>query len=710
MIRRSSVELPIVHERGSEIGRLVIQALSDSETAAPILDHTDDPGALPRAMAPVHLLESAEYAYEVRLHDVPGTLIMDKPELFSPDPGRGGRTGRLRTRLYVGTVHVRVFVDDAPYGTASFEIRSRKLGYLDHYRWMLRDITEILGELVMQRFSPSARTFAPDDGRDARTLYQRFAFVASLISSDCLSAAIAQIVARPHRTWIEVERICSSGDRIPQHPHLARQLSRANRGSRTRRADLEALSLPSRFHIFRHEETLDNPENRFVRFVLNGWLGLCNAVADLLQRSEASSAVRRGLAEAEELRQHLAAQMSSGFLDDVGDLSTVPLASVVLQQRPGYREVFRYFLLAEVAAALHWDGGEDVYGAGQRDIATLYEYWAFLQLVAILRTRADHVDVSELFKVDPDGLSLQLVRGRSSRVQARLRRLGRELRLTLTFNQQFEDGPSGSWSLPLRPDISLRIDVDGAEDTPTWLHFDAKYRIDNVGHSFREGFHGPQDARGGDVVKMHAYRDAIRGGAGAFVLYPGTEVVRRAAHTEILPGVGAFGLRPAVDGAPDGVGTLSDFIDEALWLFASQYTQLERTRYWVAVATEGLASVRAAALPFLRRPPADSDVALFRTRELAADDLIRSQGGLALRTSEVPIRLLASPFLLWVDSSVRGALFAVDAAPRLHGDGFWISLGTELPAPRLDLGACASRLLGTRDHAVVSWTELMTHP
>jgi len=60
---------------------------------------------------------------------------------------------------------------------------------------------------------------------------------------------------------------------------------------------------------------------------------------------------------------------------------------------PTFRPMTRYFKRnrhtetftglnnpVRVASKLSWQGGDDVYGAGQRDVATLYEYWAFLSL------------------------------------------------------------------------------------------------------------------------------------------------------------------------------------------------------------------------------------------------------------------------------------------------------------------------------------------
>ena len=43
---------------------------------------------------------------------------------------------------------------------------------------------------------------------------------------------------------------------------------------------------------------------------------------------------------------------------------------------------------------------------------------------------------------------------------------------------------------------------------------------------------------------MHAYRDAIRRSAGAYIIYPGTQRKYYRGYHEILPGLGAFPLRP----------------------------------------------------------------------------------------------------------------------------------------------------------------------
>ena len=59
----------------------------------------------------------------------------------------------------------------------------------------------------------------------------------------------------------------------------------------------------------------------------------------------------------------------------------------MLQRKAGYRELLRFWLQFHAGAQLAWDGGSDVFEAGARNVATLYEYSLFFQLEALFRQR-----------------------------------------------------------------------------------------------------------------------------------------------------------------------------------------------------------------------------------------------------------------------------------------------------------------------------------
>ena len=108
---------------------------------------------------------------------------------------------------------------------------------------------------------------------------------------------------------------------------------------------------------------------------------------------------------------------------------------------------------------------------------------------------------------------------------------------------------------------------------------------------------------------MHAYRDAIRRSAGAYVLFPGTSGPRQfREYVELIPGLGAFPLRPGSDA---GVSALRRFIGDVLLHAADQATAEERSRFWASRVFHGSSgSETGRTVDFLDRPPADTAVLL----------------------------------------------------------------------------------------------------
>jgi predicted component of viral defense system (DUF524 family) len=222
--------------------------------------------------------------------------------------------------------------------------------------------------------------------------------------------------------------------------------------------------------------------------------------------------------------------------------------------------VFRTFALTEVGArlALAWEI-EDVFGASQRNVATLYEYWAFLQLAKTVG-RVCGADLSaQALELSSDNLSLAFPRGGRSRLSWQTLVRGRSLTVTLYFNREFLVSalPDASWTRAMRPDCSIKIQADehftevSSDELAIWLHFDAKYRVEYVDRQFTvssgdqaklaaedEEIERLARSKREDLLKMHAYRDAIRRSAGAYVLYPGDQhQYPFTEHHEVLPGL-----------------------------------------------------------------------------------------------------------------------------------------------------------------------------
>jgi predicted component of viral defense system (DUF524 family) len=646
MSATDEAEIAIVDTQGRSVGSFRVSLLpraADAPPPPPLLDLRLTPDRDP-ALAPVQLLEGHEYRYEIELQRASEPLTTDRPEIFEADT-RSGTQGRLRPRLYTGLLPVTVRAGETDLGRVVLEVRSRKFDYLRHYRWMLRDIAEHCAELVMDRFAPAEQRFATDAARDAPTLYQRFAFLQSLVTGDAFEAAIHQVLGRPHRGWVDEPEARHASRGIPAASAVARQLRTPGPRCRWPNKDSETRGnfLPARFDVSRTEETLDTPANRFVKFALTRWRDSAADIGDCLAREKPSAPVIRGLREVEALTGYLDALLSEELFREVGRLDRFPAGDQVLQKREGYRDVFRAYVQFEAAALLTWRGGEDVYGAGQRDVATLYELWSFFQLARVTAGICQRsFDPSALIEVHGDRLGVGLRRGRQTAVLGSVACRGRVLRLELWFNRTFStDGPTApSWTRPMRPDCSMRVNIDRETSAPfdggeeIWLHFDAKYRVEDLGELFgvkpatkddeeaqllddKEAATRRAETKRADLLKMHAYRDAIRRSVGAYVLYPGTETEECRHYHEILPGLGAFALRPTEYGEAEGVTGIRQFILDVIEHVASQVTQHERARFWVreAYAGEYQTVSPVAVAPFLSRPPADTPVLLGHVKD-----------------------------------------------------------------------------------------------
>lgn len=632
----SSVCAPIRTKTGEAIATLTVNRLPGRQDRLDLVDEQ------------VILEEEGTYVFAIDGGDPSAGLIVEPGgELFSFDDASRSR-GRLQPRQYVG--RIRVAVRDAnSEGFVVLSVRPKKLDEETEYRQMLDDIADVATEAILQGFAPAAAALTHDPTSRPKLLYQQFAFLHARLTGGG-EHHLAMVLNRPHRAWLDQEEHRVPGSALRGGSRQLRALTRA--GARVPAPSGFVLpSLPRRLAVTRSEETLDTEPNRFVAFAFKRWRELAREVLDLLTvQAKRSGPVSRGIDAAEEvialLDQALAAQM----FREVSRLTSFPTGNQVLQKRAGYRELLRTFVLTETGArlALDWDL-EDAFAASQRNIATLYEYWAFLQLARSVGYACGEDLSVRVLELANDGLSMAFTRGKASQLRWTTLARGRAISVELYFNREFlaSTVPDASWTRAMRPDCSLRIRPEGlsgdvsADDLSIWLHFDAKYRVEYAEQQFSAPH--PDDgelaadaetterlarSKREDLLKMHAYRDAIRRSAGAYVLYPGEQHQQPFVEQhEVLPGLGAFVLRPR-DGGTVGTDALEQFLTAVLDHVADRATHHERSRYWRSVIhrTPRPRHSLDRRLPALARPPSDTPVMCGYIRGIAQRRWIEESG------------------------------------------------------------------------------------
>jgi predicted component of viral defense system (DUF524 family) len=486
--------------------------------------------------------------------------------------------GRISPNFYVGTLSIPILADSKEKGVFKLEVQSVKTSYRKDYRFMLESITNHATDLILQTNSPVNQTLEVDFDTDTKTLYQQFCFVKSIIDTEDFEIAIQQIIKAPVTTWTaktenkDIRSLQKLNSRDVRNLIQSKNRVKLPESHFLRSSGINSIALQIPTSV--KEETTDTPENRFIKYVLHSFLFFCE---EIQLRSKKGS---RLFQEAQNISDKLVSHLQHNLFKEVSRPTTIKLNSPVLQKKAGYREVLKTWLMFDLSAKLIWEGGEDVYAGGSKNIAKLYEYWLFFKLLEAVKEtfNINSEEYKKLIKPTGDNLGLQLKEGNQIALNGVYHSRERELSIQFSYNKTFssntELSAEGSWSLRMEPDYTISIwpkevSVKEAERTEqiVHIHFDAKYKVQNKKDNSK---FKPED-----VIKMHAYKDAIRRTGGAYILYPGIDskpTIFKGFH-EVLPGLGAFAIRPSEENS--GIQYLIDFITEVKNHFLNRATQRE---------------------------------------------------------------------------------------------------------------------------------------
>ncbi len=530
---------------------------------------------------------------------------------------RHSSSGRIVPNIYVGTLTLDIFdiSENRTISKLDLEVLATKFNqeldksYRENYRFMLEDITEKCTELLMQINSPVHQTFEIDFNSNQSTVYQRFCFVQSILNNSDFTEAIQKIISNPKTNWDEEKEISDIRKIRRVSNQVLKQII-----SGTNRVDLpqnhllhnsNIHSVPVKINGYRKIENLDTAENRFIKHVLEVFKKFCEDCLTVFNSKQLTKPIQ----EAEYLINKLESELNHPFFQKINPPTSLKLNSPVLQKRSGYREILNRWLQFDLASKLIWKGGEDVYNAGKKDIATLYEYWLFFTLYDLIREKFNIQSVNfeekaykHLIDETSDGLNVMVKSGKHTALEGIYNKRNRDLKIKFSYNRTFKGGSlyseakSGSWTAPLRPDYTISVWPNAftelqaeANESIVHIHFDAKYKITNFYQTVHPNIDDLEleqtlndeelDERKGtyknvDLLKMHAYKDAIRRSGGAYILYPGAKEKPFRGFHEIIPGLGAFSVNPSTNKSE--INELSRFIDSIIDHLLDRTSQREQ--------------------------------------------------------------------------------------------------------------------------------------
>jgi predicted component of viral defense system (DUF524 family) len=555
----------------------------------------------------------AEQNYEARYQMVEGCsydfqisdsqyILKDIGDNIVQQHKRTPNLGTIAPNIFVGTLSIPLLNKETLQECTKidFEVQSVKAGYRDDYRDMLELITEKCTDLLLQVNSPVSQHFETDYTKNSQTLYQKFAFIKSVIGTSEFSEAVHRIIMAPVTKWTEtIEEKDIRNTRRFSNTNIKEILKGSKR---TKLPEIHYLksyginTLPERISTIRKTDSVDTPENRFIKHAIENFLKFCT---DINNKAKVFGH-KKMEKESEIMILELESKLHHSVFKYISRPNLLKLNSPILQRKEGYREVLRVWLMFDLAAKLIWKGGDDIYHGGKKDIATLYEYWLFFKLLDLFQSifEIEPKDISELIKETSDGLSLQIKQGVFTALRGVYNAGSRKFNIRFNYNRSFSGKKSypdsGSWTTTLRPDYTLSfwpfgISENEAEEQEliVHIHFDAKYKIANINDFLDRNNDSDLDQekvenrkgiyKNVDLLKMHAYKDAIRRTGGAYVLYPGDKSINKKGFHEIIPGLGAFPVKPSK--TDSGILDLKDFILEIIEHFINRASQREKIAY-----------------------------------------------------------------------------------------------------------------------------------
>lgn len=465
--------------------------------------------------------------------DAPGATHLRVGDHFFPSIREGFFSLRFENQL--GRTTLQPYADRQPLTPAlTVEVLSRK--FVDAHAYH-RFFSTLLDDLFL-RAARLPFTFSALTSRSVtetlRPPSPLFAFHFLCQEAPALRVALATIQAAPHLVLGESPAYVPLHEAAEVGPEVLIGVLQApdswveTRGLPfTRQLNQRA---PSHVWQRRPEETFDTPENRFVL----SFIRTLAAAAELIPTQRWWSGVpahrQRTIRDMSSLlRQAIAHPM----FDGVGPLQQIPSASQVLLRRAGYRELRELWQLFHHARRPLFQPLQQAIEL--RDVAQLYEIWAFFALAETIGDLHDTTPVLELRLSDMDGLGW--------RAQAHVGSAG-----TLVYNAYGQ-----SYSVALRPDYTWQ-----GRDGDTVV-LDAKFRLDRqLLDEASTSEIALATAKVADIYKMHTYRDAL-GVRAAAIVYPGDislfynretrkrhDLSLEALLSTELAGIGALPLRPDI--------------------------------------------------------------------------------------------------------------------------------------------------------------------
>ena len=389
----------------------------------------------------------------------------------------------------VGYSDFHVLAGESTLLSLRIEVFPSKISYKEDYRAMMQDLDRIISDSVLDFMKKTWHGVSTSHKKDD-TPAVYFAVLEGVYQP--FLSALKRIIAAPHHKLI-TEHDVQPHNKVKQTDcHSLRWLQKHPESVYGNCGRVSA----ERILCVRKTITFDTSENRLVKFMVQRILRRTKEFTERLKNVYPQNKIKSITDKTEHISRDLNRILTTTILRNVADYSASESMSLVFEMAPGYRELYKFYLMLLNGISVTGD----IFKVSVRETALLYEYWCFLKLYDILKAKYT-LKSPDVIKVDRRGVTVDIVKGKASVVRF-FNDVTRE-HIELSYNPK----EISTQTVAQRPDNILSLEKRGAKNQYKYV-FDAKYRIEMNPdpNTYPDKEAGPKLD---DINTMHRYRDSI---------------------------------------------------------------------------------------------------------------------------------------------------------------------------------------------------------
>lgn len=452
----------------------------------------------------------------------------------------------------IGYSTFTVYLDGRKIVRFTIEVFPSKIRYKEDYLALRRDLINEIYNLIFDFIDVTHQNFST--GKTTNSSLAEYYSILKKIAEN-LVKSIDRILRQPHHVLVKTHEMVAT--------HKVKTVDNAtikwitNHYSTT--YDSNHRIIAQKLPACKKQLTYDVPENQFVKFIINKIIKKISLIKSKLNTDNYGK--EQVFKQLTKINTELNARLHNTFLAEVGQMKNAQISSLVFNMAPGYRELYKNYLL--LSHGLNIQG--DPFNIPLKKLSQLYEYWCFVKMYSMLK---EYYPISNqsLITADRNGLSVKLFTGDQQQI---VMSKNEGDQIILTYNKAYKGLPT----VDQKPDTVLKITKTDHKSFNIQYIFDAKYRIDMAekGSNYSNVYKEPGPVE--DTINtMHRYRDAIvndednpryRIMVGAFVLFPYSEEEEKFRRHHFYKSIDAVNIG-AIPFLPEKTTLMKELLDTIL--------------------------------------------------------------------------------------------------------------------------------------------------